>query len=286
VPDRYTDRGKWVDGWESRRRRESGHDWCLIRLGLPGVARGVVVDTAHFTGNFPEAFSLEGCGYQGVTDGATLLDASWVELLPRSALAGGTANAFEIKSVHRVTHVRLNIFPDGGVARLRLHGVVMPDWTQLTRFGGLVDVAAAEHGGLVVASSDMYFGSRQNLIMPGSPSGMADGWETRRRRGPGHDWVVIQLGRPGVLRRIEVDTTHFKGNAPGSCSVEVSDARDVAGALEEAAAWQEALPPTPLVPHARHTFEQEVRETSRAGFARFNIFPDGGVGRLRLFAAV
>jgi allantoicase len=174
----------------------------------------------------------------------------------------------------------VRIFPDGGLARLRAYGEVVPDWASL-RSRGQVDLAAVEHGGSVVACSDMFFGSRHNLIMPGEARNMGDGWETTRRRGPGHDWTIVRLGAPGTIERVEVDTRRFKGNAPAACSLEAA-----ASPGEEpgaGAAWQEILPATPLQPDARHTFEREIVEVRGATHVRFNIFPDGGVGRLRLF---
>lgn len=269
----YTDRGKWMDGWETRRRREPGHDWCVVRLGLPGVIRGVCVDTAFFRGNFPESCSIEGAGSE---------DGPWVEILPRTALRGDAENLFPIESQARFTHVKLHIHPDGGVARLRVYGVVVPDPERLSR-DGEVDLAALENGALVVASSDMFFGPRHNLILPGPPRGMHDGWETRRRRGPGHDWAVVRLAVPGEVRRVEVDTTWFKGNAPGTCSLEVLAGGDPLSAGSE---WREILPQTALRPDAVHRFEAEVLPAAATTHARLNIYPDGGVARLRLYGTI
>lgn len=272
-PDEYTDRGKWMDGWETRRRREPGHDWCVVRLGLPGAVTGVVVDTAHFTGNYPESCSVEGCR---APDGAWQ-QATWRELVPRSALAGGSRNPFPVDAGEPVTHVRLNIFPDGGVARLRVHGVVAVDWERVLAPGNdpCLDLAALEHGGAVVACSDHYFSSRHNLILPGPSLGMFDGWETKRRRGPGHDWVIVRLGRRGALERAVVDTSHFKGNAPGWCSLDACDGDPAS------APWTELLPRTALSPHEVH--ELALAPATPATHARLNIFPDGGVARLRLY---
>ncbi|MGH9399655.1 MAG: allantoicase [Thermoanaerobaculia bacterium] len=283
----YTERGKWMDGWETRRRREPGHDWCLIRLGLPGIVRGVCVDTTHFKGNFPQACSIEICDVAGQPDAGELVKgiSTWTEVLPETSLKGDTENLFPIEHEGRVTHVRLHIYPDGGVARLRVYGRAVPDWAALERAGGDVDLAAAENGGLVLAASDSFFGSRHNLVLPGRGRDMSDGWETRRRRGPGHDWAVVQLGRAGVVRRVEVDTIHFKGNAPGACALEVTHAPEaVLEALTDPARqWKELLPRSKLQPDALHRFEQEVLAAGEATHARFHIFPDGGVSRLRLF---
>jgi allantoicase len=284
LENEYTDRGKWMDGWETRRRREPGHDWCVVRLGLAGVIRGVGVDTAFFRGNFPESCSIEAAEAAGDPADADFESAcfGWTEILPRSSLRGDAENLFPIGSDRRFTHVKLHIYPDGGVARLRVYGQVVPDLHRLPR-DGEIDLAALENGGLVLAASDMFFGARHNLILPGPPRGMHDGWETRRRRGPGHDWAIVQLGLPGVVRRVEVDTTWFKGNAPGSCSVEVLEAGDP---LSDEAEWREVLRETPLRPDAVHRFEKEVRAAPAATHARLNVYPDGGVARLRLYGTV
>jgi len=279
--DLYTDRGKWMDGWETRRRREPGHDWCLIRLGLPGVVRGLVVDTAYFRGNFPEAFALEGADLPGDPDldrDWSTVAPGWHELVPRTALAGDTQNRFAVTEASRVSHLLLRIYPDGGVARLRVLGEVVPDRARLAALPE-VDLIAVENGGRVIDASDMFFGSRHNLIYPDPPRGMHDGWETKRRRGPGHDWAILQLGLPGTIARAVVDTSHFKGNAPGSCSLEGTTAASWASGTPE---WHELLPEQALRPHDRRTFENLIAHAT-VSHVRFNIFPDGGVARLRLF---
>jgi allantoicase len=274
----YTERGKWMDGWETRRRRDpstgSGpaggdHDWCIIRLGVPGIVRGFDVDTAFFKGNFPESCAVD------AGDGA-----QWRETLPRTTLKGDSHNLFPVAGAPVATHLRLRIFPDGGVARLRAYGEVVADWDRLRKRGD-VDLAAVEHGGVVVGCSDMFFGSRHNLIMPGDATHMGDGWETKRRRGPGHDWTIVRLGAPGAIRRIEIDTRHFKGIAPGACDLEALPVgHRFSGADDD---WTPLLSRTPLHPHTRHAFEDDVRAIGDVTHVRFNIYPDGGVGRLRLF---
>jgi allantoicase len=285
----YTERGKWMDGWETRRRRTPGHDWCIVRLGIPGVIKGVVVDTSFFKGNFPESCSIEACAFDGVPSNDELMNAPWKEILGNSRLLGDTHNPFAIVSNERVTHLRFNIFPDGGVARLRVHGEVTPDWDALQR-RGQIDLAAVENGGRVIAASDMFFGHRHNLIMPGRGVNMGDGWETKRRRGPGNDWVVVKLGKPGTVERVVVDTIHFKGNAPGSCLLEACKAPNSDDAAPESG-WIELLPQTPLQPDTLHELDVAgtgAGEGEGAGFThvRLSIFPDGGVSRLRLFGRV
>ncbi len=287
IEGKYTDLGKWMDGWETRRRRTPGYDWCLIRLGLPGRLRGVVVDTSFFRGNYPEQCSLEACTVDGNADVERLLDDStrWTEVLPQSQLKGDSQNLFTVENTERFTHLRLKIYPDGGVARLRVYGEVVPDWWRL---GPRIDLAAVEHGGLVLACSDMFFGHRHNLIMPGRALDMSDGWETKRRRGPGHDWTIIKLGAAGTIQRVEVDTAHFKGNFPESCSIEACNAgaQEAADSGFDQWAWQELLPRTRLQAHTRHFFDEELKQVGIVSHVRFNIYPDGGVSRLRLTGTI
>lgn len=278
----YTDDGKWMDGWESRRRRsprlDEPFDWCIIRLGMPGEIKGVVVDTAYFRGNFPSHCSLDACTVDGHPAIDVLLaeTTEWREILPVSELQGDSKNGFEIRASGRVTHLRFKIYPDGGVARLRVHGDVMPDWDELVERNSEIDLAAAENGGDVIAASDEFFGHRQNLIMPGFAHDMSDGWETRRRRGPGHDWCVVRLGTAGTITRIEVDTSFFRGNYPEGCTIEGGDGTE----------WRELLAMSKLQAHTRHTFSSEIDDLGAVTYVRFNIYPDGGVSRLRLFGRI
>jgi len=280
----YTDRGKWMDGWETRRRRTPGHDWAIVRLGAPGIVRGVVIDTSYFTGNYPEEASIDSAAVAGSPSANHMVSeqVQWKPLLPKSRLEGNTLNFFPVEANdRRVTHLRLNIFPDGGVARLRVHGEVVPDEEIFTALRE-IDLAALRNGGLVVACSDMHYGNPQNMLLPGKSTHMGDGWETKRRRGPGNDWAVVRLARRGIIERIELDTDHFKGNAPGSCMIECCDVSRTNGVFDsEHAVWSELLPQTPLEPHAQHHWEGIA--PMPATHVRLNIYPDGGVARLRLF---
>jgi allantoicase len=263
----YTERGKWMDGWESRRKRVPGHDFAIIRLGVPGVVRGFVVDTSYFRGNFPSHCSFEACFAAPETPPDALAD--WIEVLPKSELKGDSENLFAIENPHAFTHLRFHIYPDGGVARLRVHGEVVPEWH---RAGGLqeeLDLAAVEHGGQVLTCSDMFFGPKHNLIMPGPSRGMSDGWETRRRRGPGHDWVIVRLGAEAFIRRIEVDTAFFKGNYPDTCSIDGDE--------------KEILTSTKMLPDTRHVFIEQLTDSGAVQQVRLNVYPDGGVARLRVY---
>jgi allantoicase len=268
IPGKYTDRGKWMDGWETRRRRTPGHDWCIVRLGVAGLLHAIDVDTSHFAGNYPSHCSLDAAGD----------DMDWVPVLPKSLLQGGSHNLFSIENLARFTHVRLNIYPDGGVARLRVYGEALPGFDALKP---PFDLAAVENGGLVLAASDMFFGSRHNLILPGHSTHMGDGWETKRRRGPGYDWAIVRLGTAGVIEKIVVETDHFKGNYPESCSI---DACHAPGAIVEdlstgRVAWTQIIARTKLEADSRRDFETAGGPYTHV---RLNIYPDGGVSRLRI----
>ncbi|HEU0239277.1 MAG TPA: allantoicase [Micromonosporaceae bacterium] len=279
-PNSFGPKGQVYDGWETRRRREPGHDHAIVRLGAPGVVRGVVIDTAYFTGNYPPYASVEGCGLEGYPSPAELASAPWFPLLSKVALAGDTRNAFTVDGEQRATHVRLSIYPDGGVARLRVHGEVVPD----PRLLGVmpVDLAAMEHGGRVIQCSNMFYGSPNNLLLPGLAGTMGEGWETARRRDAGNDWVLIRLGVPGRLRLAELDTSHFKGNAPGHAALRAIDAR--VGGLDDANAWFDLLPRTRLQPDTRHRFVTPA--AAEATHVRLDVYPDGGMARLRLFGVL
>ncbi len=287
LPDKYVPTGKWMDGWETRRRREPGHDWCIVRLGMRGTVTGVVVDTAFFRGNFPAECALEACDARAQTSVTELCSdgVQWRELVPRSPLAGDTKNTLQPFPLGPVTHLRLRIYPDGGVARLRAWGDPEPDWAWLDASGGLTDLAALENGGRVIDCSDSFFGEPLNMLMPGTAADMSSGWETRRRRGPGHDWSVIRLGAPGSILRAVVDTSHFKGNSPGTCAIEVIEAPGAtADQLREHTGWKPLLARTPLLPHTVHAFGDELEVVDAAvTHARINIYPDGGIARLRLW---
>jgi allantoicase len=286
IPDKYTDRGKWMDGWESRRKRTPGHDWCILRLGLDGVIRGVDIDTNHFLGNHPPYASIDALCLSGddADEQAVAADAAWQEILGRVPLSPGSQNLFAVDSRETWTHLRLNIYPDGGVARFRVYGDVVPRYRE---FGAThtVDLVALENGGRAVACSDMFFSSMTNLIMPGRGINMGDGWESRRRRGPGHDWAILQCAHPGTIERIEVDTNHFKGNYPDRCSIEGCYAPgEQIDVLNHARFdWQPILAESKLEAHKQHYFEQELVAQGPFTHIRLNIFPDGGVSRLRVY---
>jgi allantoicase len=288
VPGRFTARGKWMDGWETRRRRTPGHDWCVVALGMRGVIRGINVDTSHFTGNYPSHCSLEAIDSTRRPSPSICAadDTPWVTLVPRSPLRGNSDNFLSVADQRPWTHVRLNIFPDGGVARLRVYGEVAVDWARVARSRGGIDVASITNGGLVIGASDMHFGAKDNMIMPGRAANMGDGWETRRRRGPGYDWAIVRLGTTVTISKVEIDTNHFKGNYPDSaslegCAVPSSSLQDLGSA-----SWAVILPRTALEPHHRHFYSRELVPAGPVSHVRLNIFPDGGISRLRVHGHV
>jgi allantoicase len=262
-PHTFGHKGQIMDGWETRRRREPGSDAAIVRLGCGGVVRKVVVDTSYFTGNYPPEVSVEACGAEGYPSPAELAEASWTTLVPRSAVAGDARNEFEVEPGRRATHVRLTMFPDGGVARLRVYGEPVPDPRLLP---ATIDLAALENGAVVTGCSNMFYSSPANLLLPGQARVMGDGWETSRRRDQANDWVEVRLACAGSVEVVELDTSHFVGNAPGWASLG-SDSGDL-------------LPRTALQPDTRHRFA--VPGGPVTGQVRLDIYPDGGMARLRV----
>lgn len=277
IADKYDDHGKWMDGWESRRKREPGHDWCVVRLGLPGVIKGVDIDTSHFTGNYPPAAALEACLTDHDPDDAT----EWVEILPEVTLGPSAPHFHAIDDARPWSHVRLNIFPDGGVARLRVYGQVQIDWSARDP-AQEVDLAALVNGGRGLACNDQHFGKPENVLAPGKGENMGDGWETRRRREPGHDWAVFALGHRGQINSALIDTAFFKGNYPDRCSLEAVDLADTNADPMTASGWQTLLPEQKLRADSEHSFDAEVANIGPVTHVRLNIFPDGGISRMRL----
>jgi allantoicase len=316
IADKYTDRGKWMDGWESRRKRVPGHDWCILKLGATGVIRGFDIDTNFFLGNHPPHASIEACNMPDDTSADTLQKAAWVEILPKSPLNPGSQNFYQIDNEDTWTHLRLNIYPDGGVARLKVYGEVYKNWDAVNE-NDMVDLAAASNGAKSILCNDMFFSHMDNLIMPGRGVNMGDGWETKRNRAPNNrDWVIVKLAHRGNIKKILVDTCHFKGNYPDTCSIEGIDLEtaDVGsssfgftrtevlptmGTIELESVnidvidinapdikWTEILAKQKLQADHEHYFENEISTHGPFTHIRLNIFPDGGISRLRLFGNI
>ncbi|MFP5040189.1 allantoicase [Parasediminibacterium sp. JCM 36343] len=283
ITDKYTERGKWMDGWESRRKRTTGHDWAVIQLATPGKIVGFDIDTNFFLGNHPPHASVEGVY---LDDASSITDweaVTWEEILGKSHLDAGSQNFYECKSEKLYTHLRLHIYPDGGVARLRVYGNVFKNWN-VVGADETIDLAAAINGGQAIACNDMFFSDMSNLIMPGRGVNMGDGWETKRNRTPNNrDWVILQLAIPGIINKILVDTCHFKGNYPDRCSIEGCLVATGENPLAEGTNWVTILPEQKLSADTEHYFEKPFVSTGNFSHVRLNIFPDGGVSRLRLF---
>ncbi|HEY5723189.1 MAG TPA: allantoicase [Allosphingosinicella sp.] len=284
IPGKYDQHGKWMDGWESRRKRVPGHDWCVVRLGLPGLVAGFEIDTRHFTGNYPPGAEIEVCRSDERVPGD---GAGWTKVSDRIDLKGDDRIYVPVEHQEPVTHVRLHIFPDGGVARLRVWGRVVKDWSQVGA-DERIDLLAMENGGRGIIANDEHYGRVENLTAPGRGVNMGDGWETRRRREPGHDWAVLELGAPGVIEEIHVDTAHFKGNYPDRFFLQA--AAEASGSPDEIAdaseSWPMLLPERKLEADKVHLFQDGLADLGPVRFVRLNIVPDGGVSRLRLIGRV
>jgi allantoicase len=280
IADKFDDNGKWMDGWETRRKRSLGYNYCIVQLGRPGVIHGVDIDTSYFTGNFPPAASLDACYSQnGDPDEST----QWTEILPSATLNGNSHHYHAIDAKQAFTHVRLNIYPDGGVARLRVFSLPQCDW-EWRQVEDRVDLIAMENGGYAVAANDQHYGKASNLLLPGRGINMGDGWETRRRREPGNDWCIIALAHPGEVDEIEVDTAFFKGNFPDRCSIQAAYVKGgtMDSLVTQSMFWPLLLPEQKLEEHKQQYFKNEIIKKGPITHIRFNIIPDGGVSRLRL----
>ncbi len=293
IADKYTDRGKWMDGWESRRKRIAGHDWAVIQLATPGKITGFDIDTNFFLGNHPPHASIEAVN---ITDTSSLKNLptnetgweniGWKEILQKSNLGAGSQNFFQINSNEIFTHIRLHIYPDGGVARCRVYGEVFKNWENVSA-DEEIDLVAAINGGKAIACNDMFFSAMSNLIMPNRGVNMGDGWETKRNRTPGNrDWVILKLATAGIINRIIVDTAHFKGNYPDSCTIEACYIKSDDDVVNDKVEWSLLLPQEKLSADKEHEFIRNINCPNSVTHVRLNIFPDGGVSRLRLFGTI
>ena len=291
APATFDRRGQVYDGWETRRRRgprpdtamgpDPGYDSAVVRLAGPGLVHGVVVDTAYFLGNFPPECSVHATWCEGHPGPEELAAASWTEIVAPRPLAGGTVHHIPVEpGRRRFSHVRLNMLPDGGIARFRVHGEPVPDPGLL---GGLTaDLAALREGARVLGCSDMFYGRPDRMLMPGNAANMGDGWENARRRDGGNDWVELALAAEGAVDVLDIDTSHFRGNAPDRAAV--SGARMPPGAAPGAEDWFEILPRTRLQPDTPHRFR--IPPAGPVTHLRLDVYPDGGVARFRAWGTL
>lgn len=286
IDGKYDDNGKWMDGWESRRKREFGHDYLIIKLAKPASINGIDIDTSHFTGNFPSAASLDGINLpedvadnQWSTPQCNKLE--WQEILPSHALSGNSHHYLDIDSEQVFTHLRFNIYPDGGVARLRVYGQIELNSINTDE---TLDLAAALNGGREIACSDAHFGKPSNMLLPHPAPNMGEGWETRRRREPGYDWCIIELGQAGIVEDIEVDTAYFKGNFPDSVSMQAaySPNTPTQTLITQSMFWDTLLEQSKLSADSKHPLKPNKWEKPIT-HVRINMHPDGGISRVRLY---
>jgi len=287
IADKYTDRGKWMDGWESRRKRTPGHDWCIIQLATSGKIYGVDIDTNHFLGNHPPYTSIEAATISS-KENIDFEKTEWKEILPKSPLLPGAQNFYEINDQNIYTHLKLHIYPDGGVARLKVYGELFKDWSSVDA-SEIVNLAAATNGARSVLCNDMFFSHMDNLLLPGRGINMGDGWETKRNRTPGNrDWVIVRLAHKGIIEKILVDTCHFKGNYPDSCLLEGCDInyKEESKLDSDSIKWITILPQSKLSADHEQYFEDEIVDKGPFTYVRLSIFPDGGVSRMRLWGRI
>ena len=302
----YDDHGKWMDGWETRRKRFEGHDYSIVKLAKPGEIKTIDLYTRYFTGNYAPVCSVEICSSDTTPNESTI----WIEIIPSSPLQGDSHNFFKLEKKYFCTHLRLNIFPDGGIARLRVYDTdihlpednVFPD-KRLTETetetkievhkttvndNGLIELSAYENGGQALECSDEHFGKMHNLLKHGRGLNMGDGWETRRARKPNFDWVIISLGHSGIIKKIEIDTAHFKGNFPDKISINaaylINDCNK--NLAPRSIFWQELLPPQSLKMNEQHFFEELIIDLGPLTHVRINIYPDGGLSRVRFWGDI
>ncbi len=288
IPDKYTDHGKWMDGWESRRKRTPGHDWAIIKLGAEGIIKGFDIDTNHFLGNHPPFASVEAINLGDENlfwSKADELD--WEEILPKSPLNPGSQHFFEIDFDNVYTHVRLLIYPDGGVARFRVYGDVFKDWSRVNS-EEIIDLALANNCGKALCCNDMFFSAMDNLIAPTTGKNMGDGWETKRNRTPNNeDWVTIKLGHQGIVNKIIVDTKHFKGNYPDACAIDACNSNNDEDIIDNNVQWFPLLEKQKLEADQMHHFESSfINEHDTITHIKLKIYPDGGISRLRILGTI
>jgi allantoicase len=281
IEDKYDNHGKWMDGWESKRRRDGGNDWAILKLGSAGIISKIEIDTSYFTGNFPPFFSLEGI----YSETEPNKDSNWKSLIAKTNLVGDCKNNFELNLKEKFNFVRLQIFPDGGVARIRLFGEVKYNWDRFNN-EEIIELSSLKLGGSILAYNNAHYGDVSALLSKGRGKTMGDGWETRRRREPGNDWIIIKLAQKGIIEKIEIDTAHFKGNYPDRASIQaISIDKNITtkDLIQSSENWDVILDETKLTADNIHEYEINSNSKAEATHIRLNIYPDGGVSRLRIF---
>ena len=272
--------GKWMDGWETRRRRSKGYDYLVLKLGKPGKIFDIDIDTSHFNGNQPTHASLEGCFSRSKPNKKT----KWTRLLGKKKLGPNKNHNFKSQNKSTFNYIRLNIFPDGGVARLRLYGKIEIDKKTINNKN--INLTSVLNGASIVGCNNEHFGRAENIIAPGKGKNMGDGWETRRSRGKNFDWLIIKFGKPGLIKKLEIDTHHFKGNYPDTCSIQTANiSKNLSNKLiaNNSRNWKFILNKSKLSAHKKHVFKKFLTKRNKENYLKINIHPDGGISRIRAF---
>ena len=272
--------GKWMDGWETRRKRNKGHDYLILKLGKPGRIHKVDIDTSYFSGNQPNKVSLDACFSKKKLPNK---NSNWIKILKKKSTKANSHHFFKIKNKSIFTHVKLNIYPDGGVARIRIYGSmqIKKKFRKKT-----INLTSVLNGATPIACNNEHFGRAENILAPGKGKNMGDGWETRRSRGKNFDWLILKCATAGKINKIQIDTHHFKGNYPDKCSLQaaylnnkISDKNIV----RRSANWKLLLNKVKLQAHKKHNFHNKLLKNKKVNYIRINIFPDGGISRIRVF---
>ena len=276
----FDNHGKWMDGWETRRKRNKGHDYLVLKLGKPGKINKVDIDTSYFNGNQPSKVSLEACFTKSILPSKNF---KWVTILNKKTTKPNSLHYFNIKNKSVFTHVKLNIFPDGGVARLRVYGSIQTK----KKFGKKeINLTSVLNGATPIACNNEHFGRAENILAPGSGKNMGDGWETRRSRGKNFDWLILKCATQGKIGKIQIDTHHFKGNFPDKCSLQAAFVNDNVSKetiVNNSKKWKFLLNKVKLYAHRKHNFKNKLMKNNKINYIKINIFPDGGISRIRAF---
>ena len=284
--DEYDENGHWMDGWESRRKRDGENDYCILKLGVTSKISTFLVDTSQFKGNYPLAVSIK--GIKSSKDDEQFLqeikDEQWIDLLKQSDLEGDTKQYFDSIDFSELTHLRVDIYPDGGVARFKAFGEICFDDSLFEEEN--INVLSMRNGARAVHTNNEFFGSLSNILKDDEAINMGDGWETRRRREPGNDWGIIELSNPALIDNIMIDTNFFKGNYADSfsiCSAYLENTTD-SSVVTQSMFWEELISSKKLEMDTKHYFSNnDLLHNKPITHIRINIFPDGGVSRLKLF---
>ena len=272
--------GKWMDGWETRRRRSKGYDYLILKLGKPGRIFNVDIDTTHFNGNQPTYTSVDGCFSKNKPNKNTI----WFKVFSKKKLGPNKNHNFASKNRSIFNYIRLNIFPDGGVARIRLYGKINMENINLNKKN--INLTSVLNGASIIGCNNEHFGRAENIIAPGKAKNMGDGWETRRSRGKNFDWLIIKFGKSGLIKKLEIDTHHFKGNYPDTCSIQTANiAKNVSNnfIVRNSKKWKYILNKSKLSANKKHVFKKFLLRRNKENLLRINIYPDGGISRIRAF---